>query len=231
MLTELDERKLANDIVSWEQDAFRLGLVLGEPFLIDEFLGFFDGRTLFLVATPLSPSGDVHRVLRQLMRVYGPMLVDITGHREIDWSMLSDFGMTERWHHAPDSDNQELIVDFRRSAAFARRVRQTAPRMRSLGIECFRRQPGCLSHSHLALLRDFADRLGEDIGELDAASFIAMPNFLAQSSYGITIDAVRNGTLIGFAQGHTRYLPRLAVFVFVTASGIDICPTSYIQPS
>ncbi len=167
----------------------------------------------------------------ELLQRYQPFRIDIILASDLDLRFLCELGMVPDYRSESVSENWELILRYSDAALrqFQRRVLETD--RRNTGIVCRLRPKGPLTLQHYRLIGAHAAALKDSLGTFDRKSLETVPDILANSDWGITIDAHQDGKLVGFAQGHCRYAPQLAIFQFcVMSHGIRyLCDHLYAE--
>jgi hypothetical protein len=205
-----------------DQDYFFWSPALGEPFLSDGILHYFDGQTLTLVGYPVvqpPPSSSADDALRKvltswvasadvrLINYFGPTPLCLPPSIEVRYALLEA--------DAPDPFNIDVTValdghDFLRTRRAKKAIREVERR----GLEVNIRRESLLSWRHLDLLRGLVVRKDLDISgaayALNAQPVLTHPSTL--------LFEVRSGAAVaGFALAHS-YFPE---HPFVVAVATD----------
>jgi hypothetical protein len=207
VLTRDEQETIAREITSTDQDYFVWSGLLGEPFLRDRILCFFDGDSVAIAGRQLGERGEDSGIAsRGLTEVLA------------EWSDRSDVAFInycgpkpaaplsrERWNliyaAGPQPWNQEVFLD----------LRHPVPRMYSPETRCQLRAAGrrglvvsiehrdFLGYEHIRLLRALA------ISHhfiASSASYLANVVSILRSEATVVCEARINGTLTGFTVAH-----------------------------
>jgi hypothetical protein len=216
-LLSIDEIAFVQDrIRSVEQDWFALAPVLGDAFLHEDFIFFYDGETMN--ASDVGFSSDLFvSALMNVCRRLRPERIELTHAYEAQHAdLLALNGFTRVWCSGEEGNNWEVVLPFSGVCLERFKTKARGVRRRNRRFNCSLQQ-GPLSPSHRNLLFRYARRFGDDLTTFDRRSIEILPDLLAESEYGITLNAFEGNQLVGFAQGHTRYAPRLGIFLFCVA--------------
>jgi hypothetical protein len=221
MLSAAERALLREQAWSCEHDYLLQQLYMGEPFLEDGILYFVDGETLFISAFPLDKPWDAAGIARRVVAQRGIVRVNCWGTAVPDLAFLTASGFECQYASHPKPWNQELVVDFddeTSTARFCKLLRETERRGKARGLQCELRSRGPVEAEHLVLLRTFIGRLSDELAhaddQLDSADvsyYIFATTFLSHSEHTLAVEARWKGRLVGYAQGHLLFAPRLGI--------------------
>ena len=214
MLSTSDVALMREHILSSEQDYFLLKNILGEPFFVDGYLFYFDGETLFGVAIPFFVAPPFSHVAYRLVKKHRPRRVDITAYNDFERPHLEEFGLRPIFESESEPWNCELFLDLVGASRrrLVKRQRELLNRNKS-NLQCKLNRAG-LSAKHFSLLRSFCRRHAISSSSFDPVHLSFSTCALIGHLDGVTLDLFLDGELVGFAQGHTHYAPRLGIFSF-----------------
>jgi hypothetical protein len=210
MLSPSDEAFLDVQAYSVDHDYFYLPTLLGEPFLSNGILSFFDGSAVHIMGSaipwdPVNAHQQIASVVEQWIMDERVEFVNYFGPARPDWPLLETFTIV----YSADclAHNVELFVDLSLmpSMKVARKQRQDLGRARRRGIEVRTTRLPYLSHRHITLLRSSMQR--NDYGVSDASYVVNVPAILGHSST-MVFEAVIGDRLVGFGVTHEFFRGR-----------------------
>ena len=204
-------------IRSVEQDWFALQPIVGSPHLHGGYVYFYSENTLHFSDLGLLPDGDPMRILAEASERLRPERIELTLADGSHDDFLLRRGWTRAWR-SEATHNCEVVLRYsgKSKERFDRKRREFHRRNRRFRCDL---HPGPLTAQHRELVRRHIQSLDDDLTPFDRKNIEVVPDFLADSEYGITVNAFQRDELIGFAQGHIRYAPRLGIFSFCIAPG------------
>lgn len=210
MLSLSDEAFLEANAYSVDHDYFYLPKLLGEPFLSNGILSFYDGTAVHIMGTaipwcPVNAHRQLAAVAERWMLDERVEFINYFGPVYPDWPLSETFTVAysaDRLDH-----NVELFVDLSLlpSVKIARKQRQDLGRARRRGIEVRTTRLLYLSHRHITLLRSSLQR--SDYGLSDASYVVNVPAILGHSST-LVFEAVSGDRLVGFGVTHEFFRGR-----------------------
>lgn len=200
MLSPTDEAYLDANAYSVDHDYFYLSRLLGEPYLNDGILSYFDGRTVHIMGTVLpwlllNAQQKIVSVFERWMRDKRVEFINYFGPFYPNWMPTEDFSVVY-WEDCFDH-NVELFVDLSvmPSPKIGRKQRQDLARACRQGIEVRSGKLVYFSHSHLTLLRNSMCR--SDYGLSDASYALNVASILCHPSTRV-FEAMIGSLLVGF---------------------------------
>jgi len=199
MLSPSDKTFLDANAYSIDHDYFYLPRLLGEPFLNDGILSFFDGSSVHIMGAaipwhPLNAQQNIASVVERWVRDKRVEFINYFGPIRPNLALTQNFVI----EYSEDSSdhNVELFVDLSvtRSLKIARRQRQDLARARRRGIEVRNTKIVHFSHLHISLLRNSLQR--SDYGLSDASYVLNLSSVLNHPST-IVFEAMIGNHLVG----------------------------------
>ena len=210
MLSSSDEAFLDTNAYSIDHDYFYLPRLLGEPFLNDGILSFFDGSSVHIMGTlipwlPVNAHDKIASVVERWMRDKRVEFINYFGPIRPNWALSQNF-VIEYFKECLDY-SVELFVDLSimPSLKVARRQRQDLARAHRRKIEVRKTKLVFFSHSHITLLRNNLQR--SDYGISDASYVLNLSSVLSHPST-MVFEAMIGDRLVGIGVTHEYFRGR-----------------------
>jgi hypothetical protein len=188
--------------VGWlmDHDWEFLSCLLGEPFLEQDLLFFFDGSHLSICTWPVDRSlmrdglvQGVWSVLQACLKKLTPCFVDLWGP---EFSMPCGLpGFRPVTAHPGCASNVNLQIHYENYALPANRNIRNALQAKRSGLQCVMARARSLTWKHMRMFEDFLQR--PDIGPFDRTYTCAAPS-LAWSEKTVFFNAYEGDRLVGF---------------------------------
>jgi predicted double-glycine peptidase len=205
VLTSVERLRIAREITSADHDYFLWSGLLGEPFLRDGILCFYDGDTVAIVGQELGCRGGENAAP-------SPRLTDVIH----EWSTRPDVTFInysgpapaaplprERWNLLytadPEPWNHEVFLDLRRPEPYGSDIRRHVGAAARRGLRVSMEHREFLGFEHIRLLRDLA------ISHhfiASSAGFLANVVSILRSEATVVWEARLHGVLVGFDVTH-----------------------------
>jgi hypothetical protein len=221
MLSSADIGMIRERISSCEHDYFVWCSLLGEPYLIDGFLCYFDGESVAVsgvpvldVGAPRTQSTRLVELIERWMDEPAVTFVNYFGPHQLPDPREDEFELI--CAEEPEEHNVDLFVDFRapRSACELRRVRQDVQRALRRGIEIEAKRQDCLTHDQIRLISRLAKR--SDLGISDVMYLTNLGAFVRNDATKV-FEARIGGHVVGFGVAHNHFVGK----IFLVAAAFD----------
>jgi predicted double-glycine peptidase len=203
LLTSADRLRIARDITSADHDYFVWSGLLGEPFLRDGILCFFDGDTVAVAGHELGRRGG---------EIAAPRLTAVMR----DWSIRADVAFInysgpaqaaplprEEWNllytAGPQPWNYEVFLDLRRPEPYGSEIRRHVRAAQRRGLRVTMEHREFLGFEHIHLLRELAIR---HHFIASSASYLTNVVSILRSKATAVWEARIDGVLVGFDVTH-----------------------------
>jgi hypothetical protein len=210
MLSPDEQAFIADNLTSGDHDYFVWSGLVGEPFLCDGILCYFDGETVAVVGHTL---GGTHQpIAERLPDVIAtwcrcPDVAFINYFGPLPAEMPPPAGWVPIYSADPRPWNREVFLDLavQGRRAYSWEIRGQLRMAARHGVEVTNEQRQSLGHEHISLLRSLATR--QSLAPSDAGYCANVVSILRGDSTMVW-EARVNGKLTGFAVTHEHFLHR-----------------------
>jgi len=209
MLDEHDRRLIHDSIFSSEHDYFVWSRLLGEPFVVNGILSYFDGIAVAISGPPLGaeatkqdPSSQLQRAVEHWMAIPAVEFVNYFGPAAISPSQSPDFKLI--YSEAPIGFNVDLFIPLhcRRSNRAERRLRQDENRVRRSGISIEVLRQEYLTVKQLELISGLIRR--PNVEASDAAYLVNACTLVSHPATTV-FEARKPGEVLGVGIAHSYF--------------------------
>ncbi len=177
-------------------------LILGEPFIRDNFLFFFDGKmlsinTYFLEPGPALNLAKLKNTIREIAEAFKPEGICIWGPRRDEDLISPPNGWTRFCLADPHEFNRDLALilpTFRPHTV--PHLEQALHSARRNGISIVNRAAGPFSVGHISLLEEAVARNNPDL--FTRVFYSILPTWLITSESGLVFEAWQGSQLLGY---------------------------------
>lgn len=228
MLSDEEKRLITKTIASSEHDYFVWSSLLGEPFVVDSFICYFDGVTAAIAGVPLAdgrPANGIRtrldRVINGWMQRSGVKFVNYFGPERLEVARNPGFGLIYE-EKQPDY-NLDLFIDLASGpdTGTSRKLRQDLNRALRNGVKVEARKQEFLTAEQLRLISQLAARA--DLGVSDVTYLVNAAVLLHHDS-SMAFEARIGDAVVGVGIAHHYFTgrPFFAVAAFDSrATGVS----------
>ena len=217
MLSPQDDRLLDEKLSSSDHDHFFWAGLLGEPFLVDGILSYFDAETSSIVGAALDGdsiwSADwqnrLHNAIARTLDQTGARFLSYWGPYQLPADAVRGWSLV--FAEDPVACNVDVFLHLAEAleGLNEKKTRETLRHARRSGIDLWIGSRPALNADHLTLLRHLAGRDG--VGVQDVYTLANVVSILCSDVTDV-FEARCGGRLVGFAVAH-RYFKSTAFAV------------------
>jgi hypothetical protein len=229
MLTPQQVNYIQEHINSSDQDFFFWSSLLGEPFLEQDILTYYDGETVSLVGYSLNAQTEQSSIVRSLIELvmkwlkvptvkcfnyFGPRPLDLSDCLGAEFSLI--------YVLKPEHYQADIFIDLNHASLLkTSRAKESMRKTQRLGLAATVSPRDYLSHQHIELVRRLLSR--ETMMMCDVSQLTNTVSILKDPATRC-FDVEQDQILIGFAVAHEFFaqMPFLTLAAFDTSqSGVS----------
>jgi len=207
MLDQRQQEYVTENIYISDHDYFYWSSLLGEPFLENDILHFFDGETITFIGYPINielQKESVFQTLNNLVKMWiknpSVRFLNYLGPWEYDFSELLGDRFINIYMEKPDYNNVHMLVDLSDPTVLkTRNAVDSIRKIRNKGIKVWIGRRTFLEYEHINLIREIALR---DSVELSDVSFLSNIYSIIRSDDTLFFEVKYYQKLEGFAVVH-----------------------------
>ncbi len=212
MLSDQEKHLISETIASSEHDYFVWSSLLGEPFLMDSFICYFDGATAAIAGVPLADGKPaigirtrLDRVVNEWMQRCDVKFVNYFGPQHLDGENNSSFCLI--YEEKQRDYNLDMFIDLAsdQDTGTRRKLRQDLNRAIRNGVKVEPRKQEFLTAEQLRLISQLATRADLEVSDV---SYLVNAAVLLRHDSSMVFEARIGDAVVGVGIAHHYFTGR-----------------------
>jgi hypothetical protein len=216
MLSDREKHMIRDTIASSEHDYFVWSSLVGEPFVVDSFICYFDGVTAAIAGVPLAHGRSANSIQSRLDRVVDDWMqrpdvgfINYFGPQQVGVAHSPNFDLIYR--QKPSDHNVDLFIELGLDLTIraTRQLRQDINRAIRNGIKVEARKQEFLTAEQLRLMSELAGRADLEVSDV---TYLANAATILRHDSTMAFEARVCDKVVGVGIAH-HYFPGKPFFV------------------